>query len=452
MAVNQSQVMWQKFVQGLNASSAGQGLDPATFLPTGGLTNADWEVMDVTGLPAATGSAPPGSLIVAALEKWANVMPAWATSYAPSALNLYDQYKTFLYSIQLKGGNPALQQIADGYAAKVTAAQAQLSADRLKYVTAWSTFNTAQASLPSSAQMTFQQWYTQNGWDKIINNDQNALAAQTTLYNQALANVGGPDYRTISDAQASVALSAAAGNGIQDASGTLWPGFTVTPGLNDWYVSALQTLASGAEPAINLTIKLDDSNSSSLVNSSFLNVGAGVSYDSFFWGGSAAASYSQSSGAQDYTSLVQGMTMTYTAQAAQLFSFGPANWFNSSIVADFYDQISPTSALANKPLFGPTGILNLRSGQALVVLKPSVTLTSDRKSIQALYQQLSQDSSSSFSIGGFCWSAQANHAQGTSHFASDVTTSADGTSVTITDNTNSPKVLGVVPIALGKAQ
>lgn len=453
MAVDQSQIMWQKFVQGLNASSAGRGLNPATFMAVGGLTNADWEVMNVTGLPKVGGApAVPGTVVVPSLEKWANVMPTWAPSYAPSDLNFYDQYKTFLYSIMLKGGNAGLQQIADGYAVNVSTAQQKLTTDKNKVNADWATFNATQAGIPVSAQSTYQQWYVQSGYSTILANDQSALLAQTTLYNQALTAVGGPDYQTISSAQSAVVLAAGAGNGLTDAAGVLYPAFSITSGLNDWYVSALQTLSSGAAPAINMTFTLDDSNSTSLVTSSYLDVSAAVSYDAFFWGGSASASYSQSQGAQDFTSLIQGMTMTYTAQAAQLFSIAPGNWYNSSIVSDFYDQISPNSALANKPLFGEDGMLNLRTGQVLVVLKPSVTLTSSKASMQAFYSQLQQNSSSSVSIGGFCWSAQANHAQGASNFASDVTMSADGTSVTITDNTNSPKVIGVVPISLGKAK
>ncbi|MDY0977600.1 hypothetical protein SOM61_21785 [Massilia sp. CFBP9012] len=452
MAVNQASIMWQKFVQGLNSSSAGAGLDPKTLMPTGGLTNADWQYMDVTGLPAAAGTPPvPGTTLVSGLENWSNVMPAWSPSYAPSSMNFYDQYKAFLFAIALKGGNPALQQIADGYGVKVTNAQAALSAANTKCMTAWAAFSTAQSSLPPSAQSTYTQWYQANGWNQVITSAQNALAAQVTLYNQALAQVGGPDYQTISGAQAKVVLSPGSGNGITDPSGNLQPAYAITPGLNDWYVSALQTLASSAPPQISMNIKLDDSNSSNLVVSSFLDVSASGTYDAFFWGGSASTSYSQSSDAQDYTSLVQGMTMTYTAQAAQLFSVAPGAWFDSSIVADFYDQVSPTSALANKQLFGPDGILNLRAGKLLVVLKPSVTMTSDTQSIQALFSKMSQNSSASISIGGFCWSAQANMSQGASSFSQDVTMSSDKTSITITDNTNSPKVIAVVPITMGKS-
>lgn len=446
---NQSQAMWQKFVQGLNASSAGKGLDPATFMAVSGLSNADWEVMNVTGLPASANAPAVGTVVVAALEKWANTMPAWAPAYAPSALNFYDQYQAFLYALQLKGGNAALQQIADGYAVNVGKAQRTLSADSTKLYSDWGTFNTAQSSAPVEVQKTFQQWYSDSGWAETLDADQSQLAAQITKFNQALAAVGGPDYKTISGAQAAVALSNSAGNGLKGLDGNLYPAYSITSGLNDWYVSALQTLSDGASPAIDMTFTLDDSNSTSLETSKYLDISGGASYSAFLWGGSASASYSQSEGAQDYTSLVEGMTMTYTAQAAQLFTITPGPWFKSSMLSDFCDQISPNSALANKPLFGKDGVLNQRAGQILVVLKPSVTLTSSKASIEKLYTQMQQNSSSSVSIGGFCWSAQANHAQGASKFTSDVTMSADGTSVTITDNTNSPKVLGIVPISLG---
>ena len=80
-----------------------------------------------------------------------------------------------------------------------------------------------------------------------------------------------------------------------------------------------------------------------------------------------------------------------------------------------------------------------------------MTLTSDTQSIQALFSKMSQNSASSIYIGGFCWSAQANMSQGASSFSQDVTMSADKTSITITDNTNSPKVIAVVPITMGKS-
>lgn len=448
MARDLNEIMWQKFVNGLCASSAGKGLDPAALMPTGGLNNADWEVMDITGLPPA-GPNPPshGSVIVPALEKWTNVMPEWKPVYTPSFMNFYDQYTAFLNSIALKGGNPALQQIADGYATNMTTARKKLSADQAEMYQAWSAFNTAQASIPPSAQMSFTQWYNQN-WSDTITADTNNLSAQSLLFNQAMAKVGGPDYQTISGAMKAAELNPMAGNALTGPSGVALPAYTITPGLNDWYVSVLQTLSSGSKPAIEFTISLNDSDSSKISTSSYLNAATAVSYRGFCWGGKASASYSQSKGAQEYDSLVNNLTMTYSAQAATIFDITVGNWFNSSIVADFYDQISPTSALANKQLFGENGVLNLRCSRLLVVLKPSITLKGDKTQISTLATQFQQQSAASVSVGAFCWSASASVSQGQSRYTQDVKQSTDGTSITMTDNTNAPKVIAVMPAVL----
>lgn len=447
MARDLTQAMWEKFVQAITTTGPGKGLDPTQVMPTSGLVNADWQVMDITGLPSNSANPPAkGSTIVPALEQWANVMPEWSPNYVPSSNNFYDNYTAFLNAIELKGGNAALQQIADGYATNVATARNKLSKDQTDAMTAWGAFNTAQAAIPEPNRTTYAQWYQEN-WASTITSDQNDLAAQSTKYNQAIAAVGGPDYKTINGAQTRATLQA--GSSGLDYNGLLYPAYTATTGLNDWYVSALQTLSDGSPPAIDIDIKLIDDDSASSAQSSYLDTAAAVSYSAFFWGGSAAASYGQSKGAQSYDSLVQGLEMKYTAQAAQLFSFGLGPWYDSAMVSGFYDQISPTSALANKELFGEGGFLNLRTSQVLVVLKPSVTITGDKTTISTLATQFSQHSSASVSVGAFCWSASASMAQGQSNYTNDVKVSSDGSAITITDNTNAPKVVLVVPTKLG---
>jgi hypothetical protein len=442
MARDLTQVMWEKFVAGLCSQSAGKGLDPTLVMPTSGLTNADWEVMDITGLPSNSANpAAKGSTIVPALEQWANVMPEWSPNYVPSSRNFYDQYTAFLNSIELKGGNAALQQIADGYATNLKTARDKLQSDTTTMFLAWSAFNTAQAAIPPSSQTPYDQWY-QNNWASTILADTNNVQAQSTLFNQAMAKVGGPDYQTISTAQSRAALTG--GNALMY-NNLAYPAYTATPGLNDWYVSAMQTLASGAKPAISIEIELSDQHDSGTAQSSYLGASASVSYSAFLWGGSASASYSQSSGAQSYDSLAQGLQMVYTAQAATLFNFGLGPWYDSAMISGFADQISPTSALANKPMTGADGFLNLRVSQALVVLKPSVTLIGSKQTIAAISNQFAQQSSASVSVGAFCWSASASASQGQSNYANDVKVSSDGTSITLTDNTNAPKVILVVP-------
>lgn len=448
MARDIQEIIWQKFVTSICSSGAAKGLSPSEVMPTSGLSPANWEAMDITGLPKPSDAPKPGTLDVAGLMQWANVMPNWSPTYTPSSLNFYDQYSAFLNSIALKGGNAALQQIADGYAVNVDTARKKLSADQLAALQQWATFNAAQASIPASAQASFQQWYNDN-WTSTIVADQNNLAAQVTKLNQAVAAVGGPDYKTVSGAQTQCALNPTAGNALTGQGGGAFPAYAVPSGLNDWYLSAMQTLSDGSAPQIDFTIALDDSDSAALATNNYFNAAAGVSYGGFCWGGSAAASYSQSQGAQQYDSLVQGLKLRYTAQAAQIFQFNVGGWYNSAMLSLFSDQISAGSALANKPLFGYRGVLNLRTAQVLVVLKPSITLTGNKQTIATLNTQFNQQSAASFSVGGFCWSASASASQGSSRYAADSKVSTDGTAISITDNTNAPKVLLVVPSKLG---
>jgi hypothetical protein len=417
-------------------------------MATSGLALANWEAMDITGLPKGVDAPAAGTLNVPALMQWANVMPAWSPTYVPSSFNFYDQYSAFVNSIALKGGNAALQQIADGYSNNVNTARQKLSTDQTAMFTAWSAFNTAQAAVPPSGQVSYQQWYNDN-WASTIAADHNELAAQITKFNQAIANVGGPDYKTISGAQTQAVLSPGAGNTLTGPSGAAYPSYLVPSSLNGWYVSALQSLADGSPPAIDFTITLDDADSSGIGTNSYFGGSAAVSYGTFVWGGSAAASYSQSKGAQKYDALAQGLKLTYKAQAAALFTFNIGTWYNSAMPSMFSDQISPGSALGNKKLFGRDGVLNLRTSQVLVVLRPSVTLTGSKQTISTLNTQFSQQSAASLSVGGFFWSASANASQGRSVYTADCKISSDGTSLTLTDNTNAPKVILVVPSKLG---
>jgi len=451
MAVDQSQAMWQHFISNLAASTAGKGLDPKNFLPTSGLAVADWEYLNTSGLSDPNAPAP-GTLNVINMEKYANLMPQWSPVYNPGN-SFYDQYCAFLWAIALKGGDPAQQQIADNYAKQVQTAQKQLSADKMAAMTGWKAFNDAQASIPQANQTSYADWYNEI-WAGTITGDESNYAAALQNYNRALQAVGGPDFKTIEAAQQAATLSSNAGNGISSVpGGPLLPAYTITTAgeLNTWYLDALQRAGPSVpvqpDPQISFTIDLSDQQTSSQNTSNYLNVAGGGSYSEFFWGGSAAASYSQSSSSQAYSNLLQKTKLTYTAMMARVFGpIQPGPWFKSDIVSGFYDQISPNSALANKSLFGPNGFLNLRAGQLFIVYRPSVTLTADTDTIQSIVNAFQQQSSASISVGGFFWSAHASESQGQSSLSSDLKVSSDGTSATIIDNTNVPKVIGIIPV------
>ena len=272
------------------------------------------------------------------------------------------------------------------------------------------------------------------------------MSAANANYLTALQAVGGPDYATISSALSKTALNASAGNGILDpATGILMPYYKINPGLNDWFVSALQSVTSSKPPAVDFTIDLSQAASQSYQESSYLGTSAAFSYDAFFWGGSAAASYSQSKGASDYYGFAQSLKMRYTAQALTQFSVAPGTWFNPAMIKGFYDKISPNSAFANKPLFESGGLLNLRPAQIYVAFRRAITLTGSTEMMSQLKNAFAQQANASVSVGGFCWSASASVAQGSQNSRADMAWSSDGNSVTITDNTNAPKVIGIVP-------
>ena len=132
MATDLNAKMWQMFVNTLTSQGGAQA-DPKSFLPTNGLALANWEVMDTTGLPPGNPNAKKGDPYVSGLEAWADVMPQWNPTYIPGD-GLYNNYVAFLNAIKLTGGDPAQQQIADGYAINLKNARAQLQADQLSDV------------------------------------------------------------------------------------------------------------------------------------------------------------------------------------------------------------------------------------------------------------------------------------------------------------------------------
>ena len=310
---------------------------------------------------------------------------------------------------------------------------------------AWTTFDAAQKSIPPQAQQTFAQWSTSSGWQATIQSNNANVAAANMNYLKALQKVGGPDYQTLSNAITAATLSANTGNALTGPGGNLLPRYDIgqAGSLNSWFLSVLAT--DGQHPQLTVKINLSQSKVSTSGRSSYFNATVSGGYDGFFWGGGGSASYSQSSKSTDYSSLIQNLSLTYTAQAVQMFTITPGSWFNSAIVSGFYDQIDPNSALANKTVFGENGFLNLETRQLFVVFRPTVQLTGSTSDIDRITNAFDQQSAASISLAGFFWNGSANVSQGQSDYAATTTRSTNGTSVTIKYNTNAPKVLGIVP-------
>jgi hypothetical protein len=183
-----------------------------------------------------------------------------------------------------------------------------------------------------------------------------------------------------------------------DRNGTTWPAYRITPGLNDFMVASLQSMVSHP-PQIQFTMCLP----AALDGGNFCS---GIAH-------------------------TRSVRVEFQAQAAQMFRVQPGRWYDPAMVRLFADRLEPASALANKPLFGPDGFLNLRTSQILVALGRSVTIHLNADDLQRCPVAAVSQASTTFRIGGFC-------------FDSALTDICGGAgTLTFRDNTSAPYVIGV---------
>jgi hypothetical protein len=250
-----------------------------------------------------------------------------------------------------------------------------------------------------------------------------------------------------------------------DGAGNSWPGYAITPGLNDFLVASLQSVSSGKAPQIDFTLNIPPA-APALAGMAKLGVkmaGKASLLESvaevapmhlaeaeppFFgsdnlpiivdqpaarsWRGleSATASVDPSGGPATSGSAA---TIRFQAQTAQMFVIQPSRWFSGAIISAFYNHIDPASALAGKTIFGPGGFLSCRASQILVAFKRVVTV-SGSPSLVTQIQSGVQQATNAFNIGSFYFSAGASDVS--------VDQATPGT-IIFQDNTNAPSVIGL---------
>jgi len=127
------------------------------------------------------------------------------------------------------------------------------------------------------------------------------------------------------------------------------------------------------------------------------------------------------------------LTFEFIAQKAQIFNINIGSWYNSSMITNYYDQVSPHSPLANKDLFGANGILNTRILSVLVLYKRSVNIKGKNTSMLSKIVDPSHlsDPSNSIDIGGFKFSG-----------GSGTSVNENNGTYTYKDNSNAPHIMG----------
>lgn len=233
-----------------------------------------------------------------------------------------------------------------------------------------------------------------------------------------------------------------------DGIGHKWPSYGITPGLNNFLLACLQSVSKGMPNQIDFSLPAQAASGGPVEHAVFRSaLTAPVSIELPFFGiDQAPMNFAQLTAARlPAISLVPNVsppvtdagtpvtTIRFQAQAAQMFSMQPGQWFSSNVLSMFYNRIDPTSVLANKAIFGHGGWLNGRVSQVLVAFRRVVTI-SGPQAVVAGMQLAVKHAVHTFNVGSF-------------HFAADsaqtgVTLSNPG-AIVFQDNTNAPYVVGV---------
>lgn len=442
--------MWATFVSKLSGQA--EGLNPDEFLPTTGMTLADWEAVQppgATDLPTTTPRRP-GERIIPGLRLWADMMPVWKPTYQPGS-SFHNNYLAFLESIEIPGGDPELRKKARQARKQMNKAREELVQLESDVVDGWLEFAPKQKALPKQSRQTFQMWFSRR-WASSISTAEANLAAADVNYRKVLREYGGPDAEAIARARSNAVLNPNAGNALTDPdTGLMAPYYAITPSLNEWFTGVVKGEAEGSP--VDFEIDFSRERETTKEDSFFVKTSLEAGYmPPFSWGGTAAVSYEQSDKKTEYSHFLENMSMRYQAQAVNVFTVAQPPWYQSNTIQQFRDRIDPESALGGQELFGPGGFLNLRPNLIFVVYKPRVTLTGSTKQVDALTTAATKQGGGSVSVGSMGWGVKASASGGTTAHEASMTKSSDGSSVTIEDTTGLPKVLGVVPLRLGEVE
>ena len=241
---------------------------------------------------------------------------------------------------------------------------------------------------------------------------------------------------------------------MKDSAGNVWPAYRISPGLNDFMESSLQSVAQAkakqirfsltlpAECATNSFLPCDLSTPESNRDTPFLGIDQSASETVIARqlpaSHCATLRQSISNFDKDKNQLAQPR-IDFEAQSMQIFKVSAAPWFDSGILSGFYDQIDPASALANKALFGSDGLINIRTTQILVAIGRKVTMHLATADLDKCKRIATTPGRSLLNVGGFCFDSEQTDIVG-----------QDDTFI-LSDNTNAPYVVGVISDILGSA-
>ena len=244
-------------------------------------------------------------------------------------------------------------------------------------------------------------------------------------------------------------------NQMSDGLGLTFPGYTITPGLNDFLLTSLQAVSMNKPPQIDFSVQGPVINAPAPAAPSIsANIAARSALPSnqiapfsagampFFGVNGEAAPISPAATPLARTANIAGRvssaaatpwTIRFQVQAVQMFTVRPNMWFSQNCVRLFSSKIDPESVLYGKPVLGTDGFLNGRVAQILVAFKRMVTFSGTPGQITNL--QNATQNADTFNFGSFHFTNAGN--------ATGIDTDAQG-DIIFQDNTNAPMVIGLV--------
>jgi hypothetical protein len=429
-------MMLRCYAGALAGTEAGRGLDPAQFMPALGMLPANWEVLEngpavqMTGQSLKAGQPNPYGML-----QIADVMPRWQFTYMPGSLSFYQQYCSFINSIELKGGDPAYAPRVEALRLQVVSLHRQSMEQTTACLRAW---NDYQAAMVQLQPLNYDQWYSRN-WASVIDVGQQAVAAaQANLY-QALQAWGGPDYQTIAQALNRASPLQPGLTGLQAGGAALVPQYRISPaggtwhgGLAAWYRQAVAeagpAVMPGPEPEVSFEVEIGKAEVQPAM--------------SLYSGGLGALAPSP------LDALLPECRLTFSVmRLAQFGPILPGDWFNSAMIAQYAHQIAPNSALGSAQLYGPGGVFNLRTGTVWVAYRSSLLIQARSfATLQRVKEVLRVMAAGRISpYPGFAWSEGRG---GADALGQDMVAPEDGLTLRLTDNGSMPRIIGIQPINL----
>jgi hypothetical protein len=439
--------MWAMYIEGLTRAS--------------GLPSARQLMLSGTSLPAQLAteskSSPPVSVGQALWQIYSltNVMPEWASVtsggttentglfYTRSEATYFNQYSSFIRSIKLRGNpDPA-------YAAAARIAQVEYDEAGTAWSKTYSDAYKAYQATPSGMYPTWNDFLKRTPWGaKLQQADASMTAAQMKL-DQAMRNAYGPQYDQLAlalglvrDVQSQlVANSGQLIMQVKNETGEFpVPQFSPSllgqgggAGYSAWLDTAIANVASGLAPEVRISIT-QGAGQYDYLQMSFSFDGK-VNYFPFVW--------VEVDGKYDQVAINTASSefgIDITMQSVTQVTITPGQWYSGDFVRNYTqpDDFLTGSPFNTKAIWGAGGLFNTQVNGLIVAFRPTVTARFDKDSYERVKHSWEANLSLKVGVGQFYLGVGA----GASGTKEDIVWSDETYSLTFTDKTLVPKIIG----------